>query len=281
MIGSLAGNGVVTNRGAASARLTIGYDNTNTTFSGTLVDGTSALRLAKIGTGTLTLTGNNTYSGGTRISGGFLQIGNGGTTGSISGDVTNNGWLVFGRSDNVTFDGKSSKSSLEPVLQSTAGNHWGVWATGFGDFVNVDADRNAPGYNLTTGGVSVGIDYRVTDNLAVGVMANYSHTWTDLQPTGHIGADTGRLGLYATWFSRTFYVNGGIYGGYNTYNTSRESLGGLATGDTDGEEFSAFISGGHDFHFGHLTVGPIASLQYTCVNINGFSENSRHCCANP
>src|ERR1700730_8367116 len=148
MIGSLAGNGVVTNRGAASARLTIGYDNTNTTFSGTLVDGTSALRLAKIGTGTLTLTGNNTYSGGTRISGGFLQIGNGGTTGSISGDVTNNGWLVFGRSDNVTFDGKSSKSSLEPVLQSTAGNHWGVWATGFGDFVNVDADRNAPGYNL-------------------------------------------------------------------------------------------------------------------------------------
>ena len=36
---------------------------------------------------------------------------------------------------------------------------------------------------------------------------------------------------------------------------------------------STFISGGYDFHFGHLTVGPIAALQYTYVNIDGFSEN--------
>jgi outer membrane autotransporter protein len=29
---------------------------------------------------------------------------------------------------------------------------------------------------------------------------------------------------------------------------------------------------GYDFHIGHLTVGPIAALQYTEVNIDGFSE---------
>jgi len=180
---------------------------------------------------------------------------------------------AFSLADKSSVEGQSAKSSLEPVLQPAPGNRWGVWATGFGDFVNVDGDGNAPGYNFTTGGVSFGIDYRITDNLAVGVMANYSHTWTDLHPTGHIDADTGRVGLYATWFNRAFYLNGGIYGGYNTYNTSRQSLGGLATGNTDGAEFSAFISGGHDFHVGHLTIGPIASLQYTYVQINGFGEN--------
>ena len=92
---------------------------------------------------------------------------------------------AFSLADKSSVEGQSAKSSLEPVLQPAAGNRWGVWATGFGDFVNVDGDGNAPGYNFTTGGVSFGIDYRITDNLAVGVMANYSHTWTDLHPAGH------------------------------------------------------------------------------------------------
>jgi outer membrane autotransporter protein len=61
--------------------------------------------LTKQGVATLTLTGNNTYSGGTTISAGTLQIGNGGTSGSIVGDVTDNGVLAFNRSDALTFGG--------------------------------------------------------------------------------------------------------------------------------------------------------------------------------
>ena len=49
------------------------------------ISGTGAL--TKAGAGTTTLTGANTYSGGTTISAGTLQVGNGGTTGSIVGDV--------------------------------------------------------------------------------------------------------------------------------------------------------------------------------------------------
>lgn len=55
------------------------------------------------GTGTTVLTGTNTYTGGTTIEAGTLQLGNGGTSGSIVGDVTDNGVLAFNRSDNVTF----------------------------------------------------------------------------------------------------------------------------------------------------------------------------------
>ena len=59
----------------------------------------------KAGPGTLTLTGANTYSGGTTVSAGTLQLGAGGTTGSITGNVANNGILAFNRSDVVTFGG--------------------------------------------------------------------------------------------------------------------------------------------------------------------------------
>lgn len=61
--------------------------------------------LQKLGAGTLRVTGNNTYTGGTTISAGTLQLGSGGTTGSIVGDVVDNGTLAFDRSDTVTFSG--------------------------------------------------------------------------------------------------------------------------------------------------------------------------------
>jgi outer membrane autotransporter protein len=172
-----------------------------------------------------------------------------------------------------TLDGKSAKAPVEPVLQSRPENRWGVWVTGFGDFASVDSEANAHGYNFTTGGVSLGIDFRLTDFLAIGAMGEYSHTWTSLDPSGHLDVDSGRGGMYATLFGNGFYLNSGIYGGHNNYDSGRSSFLGIANGSTEGEEWSAFVSGGYDFHSGHLSAGPIASLQYTDVHIDGFNEN--------
>uniref|UniRef100_UPI000B1E633C autotransporter-associated beta strand repeat-containing protein n=1 Tax=Novacetimonas hansenii TaxID=436 RepID=UPI000B1E633C len=59
-------------------------------------------------TGTTVLTGASTYTGGTNITAGTLQVGDGGTTGSITGDVADAGTLAFNRSDVSTFDGAVS-----------------------------------------------------------------------------------------------------------------------------------------------------------------------------
>jgi len=107
-IGSLSGAGTVTNDGVSAAALTVGNDNTSTTFSGILENGTSVLELTKTGTGTLILTGNNTYSGDTTISAGTLQIGNPGTTGSIAGNIIDNAALLFDRSDTFALSGSIS-----------------------------------------------------------------------------------------------------------------------------------------------------------------------------
>lgn len=76
-IASLSGAGSVTKSSAGySAIFTVG-DATSTAFSGTISDlgAPSSLHLVKVGAGTLTLSGANTYSGTTTVNGGVLASG--------------------------------------------------------------------------------------------------------------------------------------------------------------------------------------------------------------
>jgi filamentous hemagglutinin family protein len=100
-IGSLAssnaGGGNVVALGSNS--LTIGTNNTSTTFAGVI---SGAGGVTKVGTGTLTLVGASTFAGSTTVSEGTLQVGFGGNTGTLgSGSVTNNSALIFNRLNNL------------------------------------------------------------------------------------------------------------------------------------------------------------------------------------
>ncbi|HEX5686611.1 MAG TPA: autotransporter-associated beta strand repeat-containing protein, partial [Ideonella sp.] len=78
-IGSLSGSGNV----VLGYRLTLGGDNTSTTFSG-VISSSGSSGISKTGSGTFTLSGANTYTGSTSVSAGTLAIGGGGTVGSNS-----------------------------------------------------------------------------------------------------------------------------------------------------------------------------------------------------
>src|SRR5699024_6966361 len=57
--------------------------------------------LQKVGFGSLTLTGNNSYTGGTTVSYGTLI----GDTDSLQGSITNDAMLVFDQAGNGTYGG--------------------------------------------------------------------------------------------------------------------------------------------------------------------------------
>ena len=73
-LGSLLWGGTVINSGPGAATLTVGSDNTSTTFIGSVQNGTAVTALTKVGTGTLTLTEFNTYTGATLVNGGTLDV---------------------------------------------------------------------------------------------------------------------------------------------------------------------------------------------------------------
>ena len=82
---------------------TIGVVSGGSATVGSVIAGTAGLTQA--GPGTLILTGANTYTGTTTISAGTLQIGSGGTTGSVIGDIVDNAALVFNRTGATTYGG--------------------------------------------------------------------------------------------------------------------------------------------------------------------------------
>ncbi len=103
--GSLASG--VTNFGAL-----VFNSSANATYGGSI---TGPGSFSQIGTGTLTLTANNSTSGAVTVgTGSTLQLGNGGTTGWIGGSgnflgsIANNGALIYNRSNDVTYAGTVS-----------------------------------------------------------------------------------------------------------------------------------------------------------------------------
>ncbi|MCU0794919.1 MAG: autotransporter-associated beta strand repeat-containing protein [Akkermansiaceae bacterium] len=86
--------------------------------------------LVKNGANTLILTGNHSHSGGTTVAGGILQIGDGGTTGSLNGGpVTSAGTIRFQRSDFSTCDASITGGSIAKLgagtLYLTGNNSFG------------------------------------------------------------------------------------------------------------------------------------------------------------
>jgi autotransporter-associated beta strand protein len=90
-IGSLGGQGSVL---LGSNTLTIGSNNQSTTYSGVIQDSGG---VSKTGTGTLTLTGANSYTGTTTVSGGVLNVSNRSGSGTGTGIVNVNSGTLSGK----------------------------------------------------------------------------------------------------------------------------------------------------------------------------------------
>jgi autotransporter-associated beta strand protein len=164
-VGSLAGGGVVT---LHNSRIVVGADNTSTTFTGRIADSGNTdfgkdTSLTKIGTGTLTLSGQNTYIGGTFVNSGRLQIAgqlslpsnygvtlNGGTIGFSSGVqawasfLTGSGTIDLDYGSAFTVGSSDTSTTFSGTL--LGGGHFGK--TGAGTLTITNPGNNHTGLTV-------------------------------------------------------------------------------------------------------------------------------------
>ena len=124
-LGALAGGPSTFVRGGsadapATSTYNVGGNNTDSDFSGIIANGTTSNNpksaLVKVGSGRLTLSGANTYTGNTTISAGVLALGDGSTDGSINSSpnitLSSNAVLDVGLRGDATFTLGGSATQL-------------------------------------------------------------------------------------------------------------------------------------------------------------------------
>ena len=93
-INGLGGDGTV-NNSTGSGSLSVGNNSASSTFSGVIENTGGTLALTKVGSGTLTLSGANTYTGGTSIGAGTLSV----------NTIADSGTTALGPSGTLTLNG--------------------------------------------------------------------------------------------------------------------------------------------------------------------------------
>ena len=215
-----AGANKTVSSGGTVAPSSVTVDST-AAYTITATIGGSGTPLVKSGSGTLTLTGANTYSGGTTISAGTLQIGNNGTAGTLgSGSVVNNGTLSFHRTDTTTFSGTMTGAGTLAVARG------GTLTLASGASVtqaNVYAgDGSAATLGAGTFTVQSGASLIVRGNFFLGNQASQNGTLNqtggtvDLTSSVAVGNSIGdiRIGNWAT-LTGTYNLSGGTINALN------------------------------------------------------------------
>jgi autotransporter-associated beta strand protein len=159
IINGLTGAGVVDTTVSGTPTLTIGAGNTTSSFTGIIQNSAGSLTLAKIGSGTLTLSGNDTYKGGTLMNGG------GGTIVAASG-------TALGASSTFTFGATHGEGFLGTLQFNAAPtNTYNIsFGTNYSNSGTIQLNYANP--NVTFGNLT--LSQGITLNLTAGSSATGS-----------------------------------------------------------------------------------------------------------
>ena len=149
----------------------------------------------------------------------------------------------------------------------------GVFVSSSLSFAREGARSDAPATRATTANVVAGADWRVTDNMLIGVFGGYAYTRGQLDTQGSkTNISTRSVGGYAGWQAADWFANVvGLYG-WSDYDNVRAALGTLNTSKNDGTHYTVRGTVGRDLRVSGWMVTPELGLQYTRVSTDGFTE---------
>jgi uncharacterized protein YhjY with autotransporter beta-barrel domain len=261
---------------AISGKQSIAQQRTGVQFSGTQFTNIGA-RLAQLrqGIGGLSFAGLDLGVPTANGVGEFL---------SMLGDMTG----IRGLSSLIRLVGGSGGEDGSAVSQS----RWGFFINGSLRRGSQDASIYETGFDFRNSGFTTGADYRLRDNLVLGLAYGHSNgntLFTD--GTGRLDSRGNSFSLYGTYYADALYIDAiGTFGhlGYDAKRTTSFSIdqnstltpsncvGGQCTvdmtGSTGARQLAFGTNVGYGFNYRGLTFGPDAAIDYTRIDVNSFTE---------
>jgi fibronectin-binding autotransporter adhesin len=205
---------------------------------------------------------------------------------SMNGLGDNYAILQEGQGDGSGSGGKGVLDAKKDILRPGLDNHWGMFVDGNGIFAQANSGNMLPGYNSESGGVTTGLTYKWSKNVATGIYTGYQGTYTKSGQNGS-GLGTGsslidnavRYGVFATYGQangKGLYANALAGGAYHNYQATRviqyTGINRTANSSPGAGELDSMLASGYDIQKGNFTFGPTASLQYTYLGVNSLTE---------
>ncbi|HEV8015640.1 MAG TPA: autotransporter domain-containing protein [Stellaceae bacterium] len=160
----------------------------------------------------------------------------------------------------------------------------GWWAKAFGNFGEQDATGSFLGYKSRVVGTMIAYDAPLLGDEPPGVSTRggigigYAHSAIDGKTlSASTDFNTYQATAYLTHERGPWFVQGDVSFGWNSYSGMRSILlpgiSRVASASYDGQDYTAFASTGYHFFTQGFTLTPLASLQYTHVNLDGYTES--------
>ncbi|KRE22621.1 hypothetical protein ASE66_25895 [Bosea sp. Root483D1] len=173
-------------------------------------------------------------------------------------------------------------ADLAPRIQGAmprppSAERFAVWGQGYGSWGRTGSDGNAASLSRSTGGLLVGADAAVFENLRLGVVAGYSRTQFDVNGRLSSGeSDNYHLGLYGGGQWGALNLRTGLSYTWHDLSTRRgivaAGLGDTLRADYDAGTAQAFGEFGYRIDIGQVAFEPFAGLAYVVLHRDGFSE---------
>jgi len=205
------GGTVLNSSNATTSVLSVGQTNGTYSYAGTIQNGAGTVALVKSGTGTLTLTGANTFTGGTTISNGTLSLS------GANNRLATSGAVRFGGAAALLLNGFSQTAPTLTVADAVAGTLDGGGGTLPASVVNVGQGAGGATLFLTNAVVQAqtitGVGSGDKIDWAAGTLRNFSaatnllvtNLTLNLLPTGNhsVSVDANRTATLACAMTNT------------------------------------------------------------------------------
>ncbi len=171
-----------------------------------------------------------------------------------------------------------SQADQETLACRDSAPRKGWWAKGFGYFGNQDDKGDFTGYTSRILGTMIAYDTPIgMEDTRAGLGIGYARSTIDGKSFDtDMDFDTYQTMAYIGRESGPWFIHGSASFGWNEYSDMRHivfpGVDRTAKSEYSGQDYTVFAGTGYHFSIKKFTLTPLASLQYSRVNIGDYAE---------